>query len=266
MTFARHIAIISVLASFALASIARDFVFSDPEGDISVAAAPGDKVKISLEENATTGYMWQCDTNLCNVESAHVPSDRKDLVGAPGRAEFVISPVTDGAAEVVLEYKRSWEKDKPPAKRICVKLNEKPAADNVKRVDDLLTSAGYFFLATVDGDQPKLRPLGAHFVADGKVIFGVGDFKNVYKQLVKNPKTEIVAMVDGKGKWLRYTGRVVFADGDALKRYVEMTFERMPGLRDIYNEKTGNNLKCFWLEDATAELINMMPPGEKIEL
>lgn len=134
----------------------------------------------------------------------------------------------------------------------------------VKKVDDMLTQAGYFFLATVDGDQPKLRPLGAHFIADGKIIFGVGDFKDVYKQLVKNPKTEIVAMVDGKGKWLRYTGKVVFAKEPDRVRYQQMSFEHIPSLRDIYNEKTGHKIMCFWLEDATAELINMMPPGEKI--
>ena len=51
----------------------------------------------------------------------------------------------------------------------------------MSKVNDFLSEAGVFFLATVDGDQPKCRPLGAHMEMDGKVIFGVGDFKNVYK-------------------------------------------------------------------------------------
>lgn len=40
----------------------------------------------------------------------------------------------------------------------------------------------------------------------------------------------------------------------------------IPALAGIYNDKTGHRLMCFWLEDATAEIIHMMPPGEKIEL
>ena len=51
----------------------------------------------------------------------------------------------------------------------------------MSKINDFLTEAGVFFLATVDGDQPKLRPLGAHFEIDGKLLFGVGDFKDVYK-------------------------------------------------------------------------------------
>ena len=51
----------------------------------------------------------------------------------------------------------------------------------MNRIDDLLTASKAFFLATVDGDQPKLRPLGAHHVVDGKVWLGVGEFKNVYR-------------------------------------------------------------------------------------
>ena len=79
----------------------------------------------------------------------------------------------------------------------------------MSKINDFLSEAGVFFLATVDGDQPKLRPLGAHFDMDGKVLFGVGDFKDVYRQLVANPKTEIVACKEN-GHWLRYTGKAVF--------------------------------------------------------
>ena len=70
------------------------------------------------------------------------------------------------------------------------------------KVNDFLTEAGVFYLATVDGDQPKVRPLGAHMEMDGKVLFGVGDFKDVYKQLVANPKVEKVKRVK-----MRATGR-----------------------------------------------------------
>lgn len=253
----------------------RELKFREPKGNVVADAAPGDEIEVELVENGTTGFLWYADydAKLCKVEIDHEgpKADKAGLAGAPGEAEVEIEPLSNGPIAVVLEYKRAWEKGVKPAKRVCVLLNgaKEPMEkenEGMKKIDDLLSQAGYFFLATVDGDQPKLRPLGAHFIADGKVIFGVGDFKNVYKQLAKNPKTEIVAMIDGKGKWLRYTGRAVFAEEADRLRYTEMTFERIPGLRDIYNEKTGHKLMCFWLEDATAEVISMMPPGEKIEL
>lgn len=253
----------------------REFEFKNPTGNIVVNAGPGDEIEIDLKENVTTGYMWyaEYDKTLCLVEIEHKGPEKADkaMAGAPGKAEVEIKPLSTKPMTVVMEYKRNWEKGVKPAQRFCVLINgavdpETIKGDAMKEIDSLLTQAGYFFLATADGDQPKLRPLGAHFVADGKVIFGVGDFKNVYKQLAKNPKTEIVAMIDGKGKWLRYTGKAVFAEEPDRKRYQEISFEHIPGLREIYNDKTGHKIMCFWLEDATAEVIDMMPPGRKIEL
>lgn len=117
-----------------------------------------------------------------------------------------------------------------------------------------------FFLATVDGDQPKLRPLGFHMEMDGKVLFGVGDFKDVYKQLSANPKTEIAACKPD-GHWLRYTGKAVF---ETDPKYEAAALEAMPNLKNIYNEETGHHMMVFYLEDATAVDIPMMGPGENL--
>ena len=130
-------------------------------------------------------------------------------------------------------------------------------APDMSKVNDFLTEAGTFFLATVDGDQPKLRPLGAHFLFDGKVMFGVGDFKGVYKQLVANPKTEIVAC-KADGHWMRYTGKAVF---ETDPKYAEAALEAMPNLKGIYNEQTGHKMMMFHLEDATAVDIAVMGEG-----
>ena len=115
-------------------------------------------------------------------------------------------------------------------------------------------------MATVDGDQPKLRPLGAHLEMDDKVIFGVGDFKNVYRQMVANPKVEIAACKPD-GHWLRYTGKVVFEDDP---KYAEAMLDMMPDLRNIYNEQTGNKMMAFHLEDAKAVDIQVMGDGESL--
>ena len=95
---------------------------------------------------------------------------------------------------------------------------------------------------------------------DGKVLFGVGDFKDVYKQLLANPKVEI-ACAKPDGHWLRYTGKAVF---ETDPKYAEASLESMPQLRGIYNDETGHKLMMFHLEDATAVDIPMMGPGEDL--
>ena len=130
----------------------------------------------------------------------------------------------------------------------------------MSKVNDFLTEAGVFYLATVDGDQHKVRPLGAHFEMDGKVLFGVGDFKEVYRQLLANPKVEI-ACAKPDGHWLRYTGRAVF---ETDPKYAEASLEAMPMLKNIYNEETGHKLMMFHLEDASAVDIPMMGPREDL--
>ena len=130
----------------------------------------------------------------------------------------------------------------------------------MSKVNDFLTEAGVFFLATADGDQPKVRPLGFHMEMEGKVYFGVGENKDVDNQLVANPRTEIVA-AKPDGHWLRYTGKAVF-ETDA--KYEAAALEAMPSLKDIYNEKTGLHMKVFSIADATAVDIPMMGPGEDL--
>ena len=129
----------------------------------------------------------------------------------------------------------------------------------MSKVNDFLTAAGVFFLATTDGDQPKLRPLGAHIEEDGKIIFGVGDFKGVYRQMKNNPLVEIVAC-KADGHWLRYTGKAVF---ETDYSYAEQMI-KASGLEAIYNEQTGNKLMTFHLEDATAVDIAVMGEGERL--
>ena len=130
----------------------------------------------------------------------------------------------------------------------------------MNRIDEFLTEAGTFFLATADGVQPKLRPLGSHFVMDGRLIFGVGDFKDVYRQMLANPQVEIAACRKD-GHWLRYTGRAVF---ETEPKFEQEALSRNPGLRKIYNEETGHHMAMFHLEDASAVIIPIMGEGEKL--
>ncbi len=133
----------------------------------------------------------------------------------------------------------------------------------MSKLHDFLNEAGIFYLATADDDQPKVRPLGAHVEEDGKEYFTVGDFKEVYRQMVKNPRVEIVAFEPKTRRWLRYTGKVVFVDSPSVE---EKIFQELPHLRQMYNDETGYKMKIFTLEDATAKILDMQGNVEELEL
>ena len=140
------------------------------------------------------------------------------------------------------------------------KEENKQEETGVQKINKFLTETKVFFMATTDSQKPHLRPLGLHFEADGKLLFGVGDFKDVYKQMQADAYVEIVALKEN-GHWLRYNGKAVF-ETDA--KYEQQALEIMPHLKDIYNEKTGNKLAIFHLEDASAVIIPVMGAGEKL--
>lgn len=127
---------------------------------------------------------------------------------------------------------------------------------NIEKVDKILTNAETFYLATVDGDKPKVRPLGAHILHEGKIYFTVGTFKEVYKQLEANPNTEVAAW-DGE-HFLRYYGEAIL---DKNEEVVAMAYEAMPDIKAAY-EANGWEMGTFYLDNATAEIRNMMEVEE----
>ena len=124
----------------------------------------------------------------------------------------------------------------------------------MSRLHEFIDRAGIFFLATEDGEQAKVRPLGAHIELDGKEYFTVGDHKEVYRQMVRDPHVEIAAFVREDMTWLRYTGTAVFHDNDEVR---ELVFEALPHLRRAYSPESGRRMMVFTLEDATAKIIDM---------
>jgi uncharacterized pyridoxamine 5'-phosphate oxidase family protein len=132
---------------------------------------------------------------------------------------------------------------------------------DIEKVDKFLEESGVFFLATVDGDQAKCRPLGFHMLVNDKIYFGVGTFKEVWKQVLENPKVEVVALNETKDKFIRYYGTATADDNPEL---VEKAFEMMPEIATIYKEN-GWEMGIFYLDDATAEFRNIMAVEETYE-
>ncbi len=128
------------------------------------------------------------------------------------------------------------------------------------RVVEFLKSAEVYYLATVDGDQPRVRPFGTVNVFEGKVYIQTGKVKDVSKQLHANPKAEICAFKDGK--WIRISGELVEDDRREAR---ESMLNAYPDLRAMYNEDDGNT-EVFYFKDATAVIASFTAAPEIIKL
>lgn len=132
---------------------------------------------------------------------------------------------------------------------------------NIEKVMEYLDEAGVFYVTTEDGDKPKCRPFSFKMNYEGKIYFGAGTFKDVYKQLQRNANVEICAS-NGKG-FLRYYGKAVFGQNPEIEK---AALETMPMLKQVYNEETGNKLGMFYLENATAEFRSLFKIEESINM
>lgn len=116
----------------------------------------------------------------------------------------------------------------------------------MKETLEFLKKAGTFYLATMDGDQPRVRPFGAVCEFEGKLYLITNNKKDVYKQIMANPKIEISGMADGK--WIRLSGEAV---QDPRREAKKAMLDANPGLRGMYNEDDGI-VEVLYLRNATA--------------
>ena len=116
----------------------------------------------------------------------------------------------------------------------------------MERVAKFLQEAGTYYLATVQGDQPRVRPFGTAHVFEGKLYIQTGKAKEVSKQIHANPKVEICAFKNGE--WLRVAATLV--EDDRREARVSM-LEAYPSLQSMYSADDGNT-EVFYLKDATA--------------
>ena len=116
----------------------------------------------------------------------------------------------------------------------------------MEKVVEFLKEAGAYYLATVEGDQPRVRPFGTAHVFERKLYIQTGKVKSVSKQIHANPKAEICAFKDGR--WLRVTGKLV--EDDRREARVSM-LEAYPSLKAMYSPDDGNT-EVFYFENAVA--------------
>lgn len=122
-----------------------------------------------------------------------------------------------------------------------------------------MKKTGVYFLATVDGDRPEVRPFGTAEIIDGKLYIQTGHVKPVARQIAVNPKVAICAY-DGK-EWLRVNATLVEDPRVEVKKAM---LDAYPTLRSMYNENDGNTA-VYYLKDAKATISSFTAAPVEIE-
>lgn len=116
----------------------------------------------------------------------------------------------------------------------------------MNEVFEFLKNAGTYYLATVEGDKPRVRPFGTIDLFEGKLYIQTGKVKAVSKQLQANPNAELCAFMNGT--WLRVSGRLVRDDRYEAKKHM---LDNYPSLQQMYSADD-DNTEVLYLEDAEA--------------
>ena len=132
--------------------------------------------------------------------------------------------------------------------------------NNLERVLKFLDDAQTYYLATTEGDQPRVRPFGTAIIYQDKLYIQTGKVKPVSKQLKANPKAEICAFKDGT--WVRIAGELIEDDTREVKT---LMLEKMPMLRNMYNEDDGN-MQMLYFKNAKVTFSSFTAPLESFEI
>ena len=129
----------------------------------------------------------------------------------------------------------------------------------MERVCQFLKDAGVYYLATVEGDQPRVRPFGTANIFDGKLYIQTGKVKPTSRQLLANPKAEISAFHNGT--WIRLAGELVEDDRVEAKKSM---LDAYPNLRNMYDEND-DSTQVFYFKNATATFCSFTAAPETVK-
>lgn len=111
----------------------------------------------------------------------------------------------------------------------------------MKEVQEFLKKCGVYYLATVDGDKPKVRPFGTAEIFEDHLYIQTGKKKDVFKQIEKNNNVELCGFIDGK--WIRVAGKL---QADERKEAKKDMLDKNPNLRAMYDENDDNTIVLYF--------------------
>lgn len=128
----------------------------------------------------------------------------------------------------------------------------------IERIINFLKEADTYYLATIEGDQPRVRPFGTAHLFEGKLYIQTGKVKDVSTQIHANPKVEICAYKNGE--WLRIAGELVEDDRREAKQSM---LDAYPSLQKMYSADDGNT-EVFYFKNATATFYSFTHKKESV--
>ena len=131
-------------------------------------------------------------------------------------------------------------------------------SEGIEVVYNFLKEAGVYYLATVEGNQPRVRPFGTAHIFEGKLYIQTGKVKPTSKQLSMNPKAEISAFHNGT--WIRLSGELVEDDRTEARKSM---LDAYPNLRRMYDENDGNT-QVLYFQNAVATFSSFTAPPETV--
>ena len=129
----------------------------------------------------------------------------------------------------------------------------------MEEVQEFLKSCGVYYLATIDGDQPRVRPFGTAEIFEDKLYIQTGKSKNVSKQIEANPKVELCGFKDGR--WIRVSGKLVRDDRVEAKQDM---LDKNPELKSMYSA-TDDNTEVLYFESGRAIISSFTEEPKIIE-
>lgn len=130
----------------------------------------------------------------------------------------------------------------------------------MNEVYEFLKECGVYYLATVEGDQPRVRPFGTIDLFENKLYIQTGKVKAVAQQMIANPKVEISAMAQD-GRWIRIAAEAVLDDDIKAQEHM---LEAYPNLKAMYKAGDGNTA-VYYLQNAVAQICSFTEAPRCIE-
>ena len=132
--------------------------------------------------------------------------------------------------------------------------------DFLQEIKDYLAECKVFCLATVDGDNARVRPFGVSEIYNGRLYLMSGKSKDVFKQLVKNPNFELSATKANGAEWIRVSGKLVNDDDVVMKQYI---LDQNPELKQLY--QADDNMAAMYITEGEARYFSFNEPERRVK-
>lgn len=198
----------------------------------------------------------------------HIGRDRQFIDSVLAAGQYAISHSRDYRDAYYPHYRiverGIFERELKPwleePHKLLTQQHQQTMQQNISEVQEYLKECGVFYIATNDGEQPRVRPFGVSEIINGRLYIMTGKVKDVFRQMNRNGKFEICALKSSGSEWLRLSGTLVNDEDLSVK---QVFLERNPSLKRMYSPDDGN-MAVLYITDATARFCSFADPERTV--